>query len=357
MQLTSYLALMKEQDASDLFVSVGAPINMKVHGKTGHVGQQPLTGSDVRELAYGLISDEQRKEFEENLELNFAISHAGIGRFRINLYRQRGEIAMVVRYVKSDIPSIEDLNMPEILNQLVMEPRGLILIVGATGSGKSTTLAAMLDHRNRHVSGHILTIEEPIEFLHSHQKSVVDQREVGFDTHSYDNALKNAMREAPDVIMIGEIRDRATMQHAIAYAETGHLCLSTLHANNANQTIDRIINFFPDSAHNQLRKDLALNLRGVISQRLIPALDGGRVAASEVMLKSGYISELIERGDIDSLKEAIDKGRDDGMHTFDQSLYDLYKAGKISKEMALEHADSRTNLGLNLRLEQGAASH
>lgn len=357
MELTPYLALMKEKDASDLFVSVGTPVNMKVHGKTGHVGHQPLSGADVRELAYGLISDEQRKEFEESLELNFAISHSGIGRFRVNLYRQRGEIAMVVRYVKSDIPNIEQLGMPAILNELVMEPRGLILVVGATGSGKSTTLAAMLDHRNRHVSGHILTIEEPIEFLHSHKKSVVDQREVGFDTRSYDNALKNAMREAPDVIMIGEIRDRSTMQHAMAYAETGHLCLSTLHANNANQTIDRIINFFPDSAHNQLRKDLALNLRAVVSQRLIPGIGGGRVPASEVMLKSGYISELIERGDIDSLKEAIEKGRDDGMHTFDQSLYDLYRAGKITKEMALEHADSRTNLGLKFRLEGGATNH
>lgn len=344
---------MVDKDASDLFFSVGAPVNIKIHGKTGHIGNEALSARDVHDLAYSVMSEKQSAVFEETMELNFAFTSDGIGRFRVNVYRQRGDTAMVIRHVKSVIPTIEELLLPPILNDLVMEPRGLILVVGATGSGKSTTLASMIDYRNRHKSGHILTIEDPIEFIHSHRSSIVDQREVGFDTLSYANALKNAMREAPDVIMIGEIRDRETMQQAMTYAETGHLCLSTLHANNANQTIDRIINFFPDSAHNQLKKDLALNLRAVVSQRLIPSLDNSRVPATEIMLRSAYISDLIARGDIDSLKDAIEKGIDDGMQTFDQSLYQLYKEKQISQEMALEHADSRTNMALKFRLESG----
>lgn len=354
MQLLPLLKLMVDKKASDLFFSVGAPVNIKIHGKTGHIGADALSTKDVHDLTYSIMNEKQRAEFEETMELNFAFSSEGVGRFRVNIYRQRGDIAMVIRHVKTVIPTIEELGLPPILNNLIMEPRGLILVVGATGSGKSTTLAAMIDHRNRHKSGHILTIEDPIEFIHSHQSSIVDQREVGFDTLSYANALKNAMREAPDVIMIGEIRDRETMQQAMTYAETGHLCLSTLHANNANQTIDRIINFFPDSAHNQLKKDLALNLRAVVSQRLIPSLHDGLVPATEIMLRSAYISELIARGDIDSLKEAIEKGIDDGMQTFDQSLYRLFKENKISQDMALEHADSRTNMALKFRLEGGS---
>ncbi len=261
---------------------------------------------------------------------------------------------MVIRYIKSRTPSIEDLHLPQILKKLVLEPRGLILVVGATGSGKSTTLASMIDYRNQQKNGHILTIEDPVEFVYEHKKAVVDQREVGLDTLSYANALKNAMREAPDVILIGEIRDRETMQHAIAYAETGHLCLSTLHANNANQAIDRIINFFPDSAQHQLLIDLSLNLKAVISQRLLQGMDGNVVPAMEVMIQSAYISELIEKRDIDKIKEAIEKNREEGMQTFDQSLYDLYKAGKISEEGALQNADSRNNLSLKIRLEYGA---
>jgi twitching motility protein PilU len=283
------------------------------------------------------------------MELNFAISLSGVGRFRVNLYRQRSAMAMVIRYVKTDIPSIEELRLPEILHKLILEPRGLILVVGATGSGKSTALASMIDHRNRTKHGHILTVEEPIEFLHAHHKSIVDQREIGFDTLNYANALKNAMRAAPDVIMIGEIREYETMKHAVAYAETGHLCISTLHANNANQAIDRIINFFPEPAHKQLYKDLELNLLAVISLRLIPAKDGGRVPAVEIMLKTPYISELISRGDIDSLKDTIEQGEHDGMQTFDQSLYKLCKEGKITEEMAMEYADSRSNLGMKFR--------
>lgn len=353
MDIALYLKLMTEKNASDLFFSTGAPVNIKVEGITSPLGDQPLPPGMVKALAYSIINDDQKKTFEETLELNLAISVHDVGRFRVNVYRQRGDVAMVIRYIKSRIPSIEELHLPATLKKLVMEPRGLVLLVGATGSGKSTTLAAMIDYRNSNMTGHILTIEEPIEFIHRHEKSIVDQREIGLDTLSYANALKNAMREAPDVILIGEIRDRETMQHAMAYAETGHLCLSTLHANNANQTVDRIINFFPDSAHHQLFLDLSLNLRAVISQRLVSGIDGKRVPAVEIMLKSPYISELIEKGDIDTIKEAMEKSPDIGMQTFDQSLYELYRAGKISTEEALANADSRTNLLLKIRLSEG----
>lgn len=353
MDIVPYLKLMAEKGASDLFFSTAAPVTIKIEGNSAPLSDKPLPTGMVKKLAYSIISDEQQKVFEEKLELNFAISVSGVGRFRINLYRQRGEVAMVIRYIKTRIPSIEELHLPTILKQLVMEPRGLVLLVGATGSGKSTTLATMIDHRNRHKTGHILTIEEPIEFIHQHKKSIVDQREVGLDTLSYSNALKNAMREAPDVILIGEIRDRETMQHAIAYADTGHLCLSTLHANNANQTLDRIINFFPESAHHQLLLDLSLNLRAVVSQRLVSAHDGKRVPAVEIMLKTPFISELIEKGDIDGIKDAMEKNPEPGVQTFDQSLFELYQSGKISKEEALDNADSRNNLMLKIRLSTG----
>jgi len=352
MDITAYLKIMTEKNASDLFFSTGAPVNIKTEGTTTPLGEHPLPPGKVKELAYSIINDNQKKSFEETLELNLAISVHDVGRFRVNIYHQRGDVAMVIRYIKSHIPTIKELQLPAILKTLVMEPRGLILIVGATGSGKSTTLAAMIDYRNSHKTGHILTIEEPLEFLHRHKKSIVDQREIGIDSLSYANALKNAMREAPDVILIGEIRDRETMQHAIAYADTGHLCLSTLHANNANQTIDRIINFFPDSAHHQLHLDLSLNLCAVISQRLVSGIDGKCVPAVEIMLKSPYISDLIEKGDIDGIKETMGKSTDIGMQTFDQSLYELYRAGKISVQEALKNADSRNNLQLKIRLAE-----
>lgn len=355
MDVLSYLQLMAQKEGSDLFFTVGAPVSMKVQGHVVALAREPLRPGEVKTLAYALISEDQQKTFEAELELNVAFELHQVGRFRINVYRQRGETSMVIRYIKSRIPSIEELNLPQTLKTLIMEPRGLILVVGATGSGKSSTLAAMLDHRNEHRSGHILTVEEPIEFVYEHKKSIVGQREVGLDTHSYANALKNAMREAPDVILIGEIRDRETMQAAIAYAETGHLCLSTLHANNANQAIDRIINFFPDSAHHQLLIDLSQNLRAVISQRLLKSVEGKRVPAVEVMLKSAYISDLIEKREIDLLKDAIAQGRELGMQTFDQSLHDLVSAGRITEEEALEHADSRNNLALKFRLEKGGA--
>lgn len=354
MDMKSYLALMAEKNVSDLFFSTGAPVNMKIEGVTAPLNDYPLPPGMVKKLAYNLISNDQKRDFEESLELNFALSVPDVGRFRMNLYRARGEVAMVIRHIKSRIPTFEELRLPGIFKEFVMEPRGLILVVGATGSGKSTTLAAMIDYRNTHRTGHILTVEEPIEFIHFHKKSVVDQREVGIDTRSYSNALKNAMREAPDVILIGEIRDRETMQQAVSYAETGHLCLATLHANNANQTLDRVVNFFPDSARHQLLIDLSLNLRAVISQRLVQGVDGRRIPAVEIVSKSAYVSELIAKGSIDTLKEAMEQSPGVGMQTFDQSLYDLYKAGEISLEEALGHADSRNNLLVRIRLSEGA---
>ncbi|MCG8103742.1 MAG: PilT/PilU family type 4a pilus ATPase [Candidatus Thiodiazotropha endolucinida] len=350
MDIVPYLKLMVQKNGSDLFFSTGAAPHLKTEGETRPIGSSPMQSGQVRKLAYGIMNDDQIKEYEATFECNLAISVNNLGRFRVNVYKQRGDAAMVIRYIKGVIPPVEKLNLPIILKDLIMEPRGLILVVGATGSGKSTTLASMIEHRNQTSTGHILTIEDPIEYLYTHKKSVVDQREVGLDTLSYANALKNAMREAPDVIQIGEIREMSTMQHAIAYAETGHLALSTLHANNSNQALDRIINFFQDSAHHQLFMDLSLNLRAVISQRLVKGINGQRIPAVEIMLLSTYISELIQKGDIHTIKEVMEQGTERGMQTFDQSLYKLYKEGKITMEEALSHADSRNNLSLKIRL-------
>jgi len=355
MQLEKFLQVMVRHEASDLFFSAGAPVGIKIQGKTRYLGDHKLTPSETRHLAYSILSDKQSAEFEREMEMNLALALQSVGRFRVNVFRQRGSVAMVVRHIKSEIPSIEALNLPAQLKKEIMAPRGLILVVGSTGSGKSTTLASMVDYRNASRSGHILTIEDPIEFLHEHKKSIVDQREVGLDTQSYAAALKNAMREAPDVILIGEIRDRETMQHAIAYAETGHLCLSTLHANNANQALDRIINFFPESAHHQLFVDLSLHLQSIISQRLVPSLDGKRVPAVELMLRTPYIADLILKAEISGIKDAMKEGSQHGMQTFDQSLFQLYRDGKVSAEEALEHADSRNDLGLHMR-QAGASA-
>lgn len=356
MTLEKFLQAMVSHGGSDLFFSAGSPVGINIEGRTRFLGEHRLSAAETRQIAYSIMNDKQSSEFEREMEMNLALALEGVGRFRVNVFRQRGSVAMVIRHIKNDIPSIDQLNLPPKLQELIMVPRGLVLVVGSTGSGKSTTLASMVDHRNAQRSGHILTIEDPIEFLHSHKRSIVDQREVGLDTKSYEIALKNAMREAPDVILIGEIRDRQTMQHAIAYAETGHLCLSTLHANNANQTLDRIINFFPETAHRQLFVDMSLHLQAIISQRLIPSLDGKRVPAVELMLRTPYIADLIQKGEVHGLKDAMKEGAQHGMQTFDQSLFRLFEEGKISEEEALENADSRNDLGLSIRLSREQTS-
>ena len=350
-----YLQFMVKSDASDLFVTVGAPPSVKVHGVIRPMNLPALTSDDAKSLAYSVMRESQMREFESSLECDLATTIDGLGRFRFNIFMQRGEVAMVVRYITSTVASIDELKLPPALKGLAILKRGLVLVVGAAGSGKSTTLAAMLDYRNGTVPGHILTIEDPIEFVHHHKQSLVDQREVGLDTHSFEEALRHAMREAPDVIMIGEIRDRLTMQHAMAYAETGHLCVSTLHANNANQAIERVLNLFPEESRRQALMDLWLNLKGVVGQRLIKGTSGKLVPAVEVMLQSPYISDLILKGQADQIKPAMAKSNELGMQTFDQSLYNLYTAGDISLEQAIENADSKTDLSLRVRLTSGRA--
>ncbi|MBK8283503.1 MAG: PilT/PilU family type 4a pilus ATPase [Ahniella sp.] len=349
--LTPYLRLMANKNASDLFLTVGAPPNIKIDGETLPLSEPPLDSESLHKLAYSVMNEHQQREFEATLEMNLALGMPTIGRFRVNVYRQRGELALALRYITNHIPSLQELNLPTVLHELIMIPRGLVLVVGSTGSGKSTTLASMIDYRNSVRTGHILTVEEPIEYVHEHKKSMVDQREVGLDTMSYANALKNAMREAPDVIMIGEIRDRETMQAAISYAETGHLCLSTLHANNANQTLDRIINFFPETAHHQLLIDLSLNLRAVVSQRLLRGINQKRVPAVEILMGTAFVADLIAKGEIAAVREAMKQGEQHGMQTFDESLYQLYASGRITYQEALAHADSRTDLSLRIRLQ------
>jgi len=355
MDIGYFLKLMTEKNASDMFLTTGAPVHIKVEGKLYPLGNTGLPAGMVKKIAYSLMDEGQVPIFERDLELNMALAVKDAGRFRINVFKQRGEVGMVIRAIKSEIPSIEMLKLPDVLKHIVMEPRGLVLVVGSTGSGKSTSLAAMIDHRNSHSSGHILTIEDPIEFLHRHKKSIVNQREVGLDTHAFHNALKNAMREAPDVILIGEILDTTTMEAAIAFAETGHLCLATLHSNNADQTLERILNFFPESAHKNVLMNLALNLKAVISQRLVLGTDGKRLPAVEVLINTPMIRDLIRRGQVHEVKEAMDKSLQDGMQTFDQALYRLYKEGKIEMEEALRKADSRDGLALKIRLSDGAS--
>ena len=351
--LSHYLSAMVTHGASDLFLSAGTPPALKVHGVMRRLQEAPLNPERIKRLAYSAMRESQIREFEATLECDLAVAINGLGRFRINVFRQRGEVAVVVRHVNARIPSLETLKLPASISRLSMLKRGLVLIVGAAGSGKSTTLASLIDHRNQNAAGHILTVEDPMEFEHSHGKSIVDQREVGLDTKSFDEALRHAMREAPDVIMIGEIRDLNTMQHALAYAETGHLCLSTLHANNANQAIQRILNFFPEAAHRQVLMDLSLNLKGVVGQRLIRGVQGKLVPAVEVMLLSPYVSDLIQKGQVDDIKDVMAKSNELGMRTFDQSLYDLYTQGELTAEQAVEHADSRTDLSLRIRLNSG----
>lgn len=366
--IVELLQLMIERQASDLFISaeisphmkiqgVTLPVDLPAHRRKGDQKENPgrvpwpnLKPGESKKLAFDLMSEQNRKSFEETKECNFAMVLDKTHRFRVNVYYQRGEVSMAIRLIKSHIPSFEELGLPEQAAKLSLLKRGLVLMVGAAGTGKSTTMSAMVGYRSRMMDGHILTIEDPIEFLFSHGQAVVEQREVGLDTVSFGEALRNAMRQAPDVIMIGEIRDRETAQHAIMYAEAGVLCISTLHSNNANQAINRLINFFPEDSRKQVLLDLSLNLRGIISQRLLPAKAGGLVLASEVMTQSAYVSSLIQKGEIDELKDAIRKGGEEGMQLFDDCLYQLYKKGRITHDEALHHADSRTDLALRMKL-------
>lgn len=347
--ITPILKFMLDKGGSDLFFSTGAAIHMEIEGDTVPINAQVMAPGMIKEIAYSIMSPDQIKEFESTLECNFAIGKKDIGRFRINVFRQRGEVGMVIRHIKTDIPSIESLGLPPILKDLILRKRGLILMVGATGSGKSTSLAAMIDHRNETTTGHILTLEDPIEFIHPHKKSVVDQREVGIDTLSFENGLKNAMRQAPDVILIGEVRDMDGMKNALAYAETGHLCLATLHANNANQALERVISFFPEEAKAGLLLGMSMNLVAIVSQRLVPGKLSKRVAAIEVMINTPYMAELIEKQKMNEMKEIMADNNDIGMITFDQSLFKLFANGKIDEENALANADSRNDLSLKIR--------
>ena len=350
MEFRDFLVLLAHGDGSDLFLTSGVSPSGKFQGKIIPLEVGKLTPGRIRDIAYGIMNEKQRAEFEVKPEMNLAIQEKGIGRFRVNIFKQRNSVAMVVRNIKTDIPSMESLGLPPILKEVILSKRGLVLFVGGTGSGKSTSLAALIDHRNSTMDGHIITIEDPIEFVHPHKKSLVNQREVGVDTDSFEDALKNTLRQAPDVILIGEIRARETMEHAIAFAETGHLCLSTLHANNSNQALDRIINFFPEERRNQLLMDLSLNLRAFISQRLIPSIDGKRVAAIEILLGTPLVTDLIRKGDIHLIKEVMEKSEELGMQTFDAHLYHLYRQDKITIDEALRNADSTNNLKLRISL-------
>ncbi|MEP5567244.1 MAG: PilT/PilU family type 4a pilus ATPase [Halioglobus sp.] len=349
MRITEWLKHLATEEGSDLYLSTGAPPCAKFDGQLRPIDSEILRPGEIKEIAYEVMDATQQAEFEEELEMNLATSIPGFGRFRVNIFLQRNEVAMVCRNIVADIPKWQDLRLPDILPEVMMRKRGLVLFVGATGSGKSTSLAALIDYRNANSSGHIVTIEDPVEYVHSHKKSIINQREVGVDTRSWHNALKNTLRQAPDVILIGEIRDRETMEHAIAFAETGHLCISTLHANNANQALDRIINFFPEERKQQLLMDLSLNLQAFVSQRLVPTVDGKRCAAIEVLLGTPRVTDLILRGQIDGIKEVMQKSENVGMKTFDTALFELYMEGLISEDEALRNADSPNNVRLKIK--------
>ena len=353
MALKDYLRTLVTHDGSDLYLTADAPPAAKFQGSLKAVDKIKLTPEMLHDMAYSLMNAEQRQQFEHKPEMNLAIDEEGIGRFRVNIFKQRHKIAMVIRNIKTEIPNADKLGLPEVLKKTIQEKRGLILFVGGTGSGKSTSLAALIDYRNSTTDGHIITIEDPIEYVHPHKRSIVNQREVGVDTDSYEDALKNTLRQAPDVILIGEVRSQDTMEHALAFAETGHLCLSTLHANNANQALDRIINFFPEERRHQLLMDLSLNLKAFVSQRLIPTVDGKRVAAIEILLGTPMIRDLIMKGEVHAIKEIMEKSEEQGMQTFDSHLYKLYMAGRISLAEALRNADSASNLKLRINLSSG----
>lgn len=356
MALEKYLRYLAAHDGSDLYLSTGAPPSAKFQGELKPLTKEPLKRGVIAAMVKQMLSPDQWQEFLETLELNMAYSLNSGERFRLNVFKQKKEVAVVARNIKTEIPSFDTLGLPEILKKTILAKRGLILFVGGTGSGKSTSLASLIDYRNANSKGHIITIEDPVEFVHDHKQSIVNQREVGMDTHSFEEALKSTLRQAPDVILIGEIRDQETMEHALAFAETGHLAISTLHANNANQAIDRILNFFPEERRQQLLMDMGLNLRAFISQRLIPTVDNKRVAAVEVLLGSSTIQELIMKGELEGIKEIMEKSEGIGMQTFDSALFKLHQYGRITMEEALKNADSPNNLRLKIKLAGNAAS-
>ena len=352
MEIERLLQLVTEKGASDLFITAGVPPSIKLHGKVVPVSTTSLTPEKAREMVVGIMNEKQRREFAEHKELNFAISVRNVGRFRVSAFFQRNLVGMVLRRIETKIPTIDGLGLPEQLKELAMTKRGLIIFVGATGTGKSTSLASMIGHRNENSKGHIISIEDPIEFIHQHRGCIVTQREVGLDTESFETALKNTLRQAPDVILIGEVRSRETMDHAIAFAETGHLCLCTLHANNANQALDRIIHFFPADRHQQLWMDLSLNLQAMVAQQLVPTPDGdGRRACLEIMINTPLMADLIRKGEVHKMKELMKRSNEQGMQTFDQALYELYDRGEITYEDALAHADSANDLRLMIKLK------
>ena len=357
MDFDSLLKLMVHKNASDLFITTGIPPSMKINGKITPVSKGSLTPDQARQIVFGIMNADQQAEFDDMQECNFAISRSGIGRFRVNVFQQRNQIGMVLRKIETHIPSFTDLTLPPILKDLAMTKRGIVLFVGGTGSGKSTSLASMVDYRNENSSGHIITIEDPIEYVHQHKSCIVTQREVGIDTHTFEDALVNTLRQAPDVILIGEIRHRETMEHAIAFAETGHLCLATLHANSSNQAMDRIINFFPEDRRPQLLMDLSLNMKAVVAQRLIPRADGqGRRVAVEVMINTPFAADLILKGQVHELKELMKKSNEAGMKTFDQALFELFREGAITEEEAIRNADSANEVRLMIKLGETEGS-
>jgi len=350
MEFLDYLKRLADEDGSDLYLATGAPPSAKFSGVLTPMADEPMDRGQVLEIAKGIMNEEQNAEFEQTLEMNLAIAPDGIGRFRVNIFQQRNEVSIVARNIQTEIPQFDNLGLPEILKEVITTKNGLVLFVGGTGSGKSTSLAALIDHRNSQSGGHIITIEDPVEYVHPHKMCIVNQREVGVDTLSYSAALKNTLRQAPDVILIGEIRDRETMEHAVAFAETGHLAISTLHANNANQALDRIINFFPEERRTQLLHDLGNNIRAIVSQRLVPTVDGKRCAAIEILLGSHTVKQMIMKGQLGDIKEAMLKSENIGMKTFDSHLFELQQEGKISEEEALKNADSANNLRLRFKL-------
>jgi len=356
LKIRQLLQVMVEQDASDLYLMAGAPPGYRINGVIRRLGETEVSPAMVESLADKLMNEKQKADFAMDMEMNLSAAISGLGRFRVNVYRQRGTVGMVIRQITTDIPTLDGLNLPDIFKDVAMSKRGLVLMVGATGSGKSTSLAAMVDWRNSNQAGHIITIEDPVEFMHPHKKCYVTQREVGSDTISFHNALKNTLRQAPDVILLGEIRDREVMEHAIAFAETGHLAMATLHANNSNQALDRILNFFPEELHQQVYMNLSMNLRGILSQRLVKTVDGKRAAAIEILINTPRIADLILKGDVGGIKEAMEAGEQHGMRTFDQALLELWKKDLITETEALRNADSANNLRLKIKMANIEAS-